>query len=135
MARYILTKDFVRLKESAGTIFNVSNVKVEISETAVAGSGVILYPSRKMNFSKRLYAARAPSDCGVAVIGVLAGEGNKIDDGLENLFDDTFSADEINKLFGNQPAVKIEDNTAGATSCSCDDETITEEDWQKIFGR
>lgn len=106
MARYILTKDFVRLKESAGTIVNVSNVKVEISETAVAGSGVILYPSRKMSFSKRLYAARAPSDCGVAVIGVLA--------------------DEINKLFGNEPAVQIKDD---------DDGFITEDDRRKIFGR
>ena len=126
MARYILTKDFVRLKESAGTIVNVSNVKVEISETALAGSGVILYPSRKMSFNKRLYAARAPSDCGVAVIGVLAGEGNEIDDRLESLFDDTVSSDDINNLFGDQPPVHLKDD---------DDGFVTEEDWRKIFGR
>lgn len=148
MARYFLTKEFVRLSESAGTIVNISNVKVEISETARGGTGVILYPSRKMSFSKRLYAARAPSDCGVAVIGVLPGEGNDIDDGLENLFDDKVSTAEIDKLFGEDVTVPVQTGNetvtdadwqsifgGGTNSQDEDDEKITDADWQKLFGR
>lgn len=49
---YNVTSDFMRLAETAGTIQNNSYVyPIEISNQAVANSGVLLYPLNKVSFS------------------------------------------------------------------------------------
>lgn len=63
------------LQETRGTIVNSSNVKVEISDQPNPGTGIILSPYEKIAFNQLLYAARAPSEYGVAIIGVIEGIG------------------------------------------------------------
>lgn len=55
--RYNVTNDFVKIAETSGTIQNTSNIyTVEVSDTAEAGSGILLYPSNKISVaSTELY--------------------------------------------------------------------------------
>ena len=49
---YNVTNDFVRLSVTAGTIQNNSYIyPIEISNQAVADSGILLYPLNKVSFS------------------------------------------------------------------------------------
>ena len=49
---YNVTNDFVRLSETAGTIQNNSYIyPIELSNQAVADSGILLYPLNKFTFS------------------------------------------------------------------------------------
>lgn len=51
---YNITGNFTKIAEIAGTIQNNSHVySVEVSDKAVAGSGVLLYPLNKFSFSDR----------------------------------------------------------------------------------
>lgn len=101
MSQYILTDEFQELEETSGTVVNASDVKVELSEVPEFNTGVILHPRKKLSFSNKLYAARAPSDCGVAVIGVLVGNDSVIvvqgggSDSIEHI-----TYNDIAKLFG-----------------------------------
>lgn len=71
MSRYILRDAFQQLAETSGTVVNISAVKVELSEQAETGTGVILYPSRRISFSAPIFAAKAAGESGVAVVGVI----------------------------------------------------------------
>ena len=143
MARYALDKNFVLLAETAGVIVNVSNVKVEVSETAQAGTGVILRPNGKIRFNKRLYAARAPNDCGVAVIGVLQGTGTSGGSGgtIVEIPDEPLDSDDLYDLFN---GATDDDNIVtdadwhkvfSGRYVTDDDDKVTDDDWRKIFGR
>ena len=97
MSQYILTNEFQELEETSGTIVNASNVKVELSESPEFGTGIILHPRKKLSFANKLYAARALSDCGVAVIGILVGnDANIIVTGSDN---EVITYQDILKLF------------------------------------
>ena len=56
--RYFLSKDFIQIAETSGTIQNTSHIySAEISDNAQAGSGLILPPLKKFSFvDKTLYA-------------------------------------------------------------------------------
>ena len=103
MAKYVLGAEFQMLNETRGTIVNSSNVKAEISDQPNPGTGVILYPYEKFSFNHLLYAARAPSECGVAIIGVIEGDGNgNVGNPLVITDPDEFiSYPDIASLFGN----------------------------------
>lgn len=102
MAQYVLTDEFKLLSETSGVVVNISNVKVELSEKPEFGTGVILQPQSMVYFNNILYAACAPSDCGVAVVGVISGSisGNSI---VISQDDEYISYEEIAALFGNNP--------------------------------
>ena len=69
MAQYILeSKSFTAINETSGTLVNISNVPAEISMTEEFGTGIILFPRQHFSFAKQIYAARAPSFFGRAII-------------------------------------------------------------------
>ena len=57
--RYIVTNEFTKISEIAGTIQNASNVyTVEVSDKAEAGSGILLYPLNRFSFSDTVLFVR-----------------------------------------------------------------------------
>lgn len=72
MARYELDNEsFTRIAEESGTVVNISNARVELSETAERGTGVVLYPRQSYPFSgTTLYAARERGEACPAAIAV-----------------------------------------------------------------
>ena len=131
MARYTLGKEFQQIKETAGTIVNISDVKAEVSEQAQANTGIIIYPRQALAFQTRLYAARAPSDVGTAVIGVLTGtepapsgdDPNPNPNPDEDGGDEEVTDEDIENIFGN-PNLYEDDG----------DEEIADEDIKNLFG-
>ena len=124
MSRYILKKEFQKLAETSGTVVNISTVKVELSEQAKAGTGVILFPSRKISFSAPIYAAKAGGESGAAVIGVLnTGATNP---GGETFYDgdDAVTEEEI---------AAVMDGSAIVPKTPEDNEFISEEELRKLF--
>ena len=105
MASYTLTEEFQLLNETSGVIVNSSNVRVEISASPVHGTGAILHPHQQISFNDTLYAARAPSDCGVAVIGVIKGGATPI---ILPEADEQITPSDIASIFGASSTVKPE---------------------------
>lgn len=101
--RYELTDDFIKIAESSGTIVNISNARVEISEKQEARSGIILYPRKEYSFEDiTLYARREAGDSSPAAIAVgpLASGGSG-----SGTSDDDFATDEsvddmLGSIFG-----------------------------------
>ena len=69
---YIVTNEFTRISETAGTIQNNSRIfDVEVSDRAVAGSGILLYPLNSFTFSGTTLYLRCRSAGGWAAINVV----------------------------------------------------------------
>ena len=124
MSRYILREQFQKLAETSGTVVNISAVKVELSEQAKSGTGVILFPSRKISFSAPIFAAKAAGDSGAAVIGVIAtgatnSSGTTFYDG-----DDAVTDSELAAIFN---------GTATGNKDPSDDDFISDAELQKLF--
>ncbi|MBR1646042.1 MAG: hypothetical protein IJ685_04600 [Selenomonadaceae bacterium] len=125
MSRYILREAFQKLAETSGTVVNISAVKVELSEQATSGTGVILFPSRKISFGSPIFAAKAAGESGAAVIGVIRTSakntsGNTFYDGD----DDTVTDAELEDVFNGM--------TPGNKDPS-DNEVITDAELQNLF--
>lgn len=70
--RYVVTDQFTKISETAGTIQNVGNVyPVEISDKAEADSGILLYPLNKISFSDKTLYMRCVEAGGQAEIHVV----------------------------------------------------------------
>ena len=70
--RYLLTKDFIKISETSGTIQNVSDRNiVEVSNQAVAGSGLLLFPKKFFSFSYSDLFVRCVAGGGGAEIRVV----------------------------------------------------------------
>ncbi|MBR3746845.1 MAG: hypothetical protein IKN27_07790 [Selenomonadaceae bacterium] len=124
MSRYILRKDFQKLAETSGTVVNISAVKVELSEQAKAGTGVILFPSRKISFSAPIFAAKAAGESGAAVVGVIGTgatntSGQTFYDG-----DDAVTDEELAAVF---------DGSAISNKDPSDNDVISDAELQKLF--
>ena len=69
---YTITNEFTRISETAGTIQNNSRIfDVEVSDRAVAGSGILLYPLNSFTFSGTTLYLRCRSADGWAAINVV----------------------------------------------------------------
>lgn len=124
MSRYILKKDFQKLAESSGTVVNISTVKVELCEQPKAGTGVILFPSRKISFSAPIYAAKAGGESGAAVIGVIStGAPNTSKETFYDDDDTVTDADVAAIMNGEAIAEKTPDNK----------EFVSDTDLNKLF--
>lgn len=126
MSRYILRTGFQKLAETAGTVVNISTVKVELCEQPKAGTGVILFPSRKISFSAPIYAAKAGGESGAAVIGVIS-------TGATNTSGKTFydSDDSVT----DKDIAAIMDGSAIADKTPESTEFISDTDLNKLFKR
>ena len=147
MSRYILRNNFQKLAESAGTVVNISTVKVELSEQAVAGTGVILYPRRKISFGSPIFAAKAAGESGAAVIGVIRRKKNSSSSsGSSGTFydgdDEIISDEEVHDIFdgdntetiSNADLNTVIDGTAINNKDPAEgDEFITDEELKKLF--
>ena len=70
--RYVVTDQFTKLSETAGTIQNVGNVyPVEVSDKAEPDSGILLYPLNKISFSDKTLYIRCTEAGGQAEIHVV----------------------------------------------------------------
>lgn len=103
MARYELTDGFTQLSETSGTIVNISNSKVEISETEEERSGMILYPRQEYAFEDiTLYARReagSPYPAAIAVGPLVSGgSGSGTDD--EDFATDADVDEMLDSVFG-----------------------------------
>lgn len=125
MASYTLTEEFQLLNETSGVIVNSSDVKAELCTSPVHGTGVILHPHKKINFNNILYAARAPSDEGVAVIGVLEG-GSSGDPIILMQDDEVITYADVASLFGVTPPAWGQETILA-------DEEITDDDINSMF--
>lgn len=55
--RYVVSDDFVQINETSGTVQNASKINiVEVSDSTVKGSGIMLYPMDRFTFSTSIYA-------------------------------------------------------------------------------
>lgn len=127
MSRYILREEFQKLAETSGTVVNVSAVKVELSEQAKSGTGVILFPSRKISFGAPIFAAKAAGEGGAAVIGVIA-TGAKNSSGTTFYDDDdAVTDDELAAIFNGA--------SIGNKDPSDDNEFITDAELRQLFQR
>lgn len=126
MSRYILKKGFQKLAESSGTVVNISTVKVELCEQPKAGTGVILFPSRKISFSAPIYAAKAGGESGAAVIGVIS-------TGAPNTGGETFY--DGDDAVTDEELAAIMNGKAIADKTPDDTEFISDEDLKKLFQR
>lgn len=146
MSRYILRNNFQKLAESAGTVVNISTVKVELSEQAVAGTGVILYPRRKISFSSPIFAAKAAGESGAAVIGVIQRKKSSSSSSGSNTFydgdDEIISDEEVHDIFdsdsnetiSNSDLNTVIDGTAINNKDPADgDEFITDDELKNLF--
>ena len=136
MAKYVLREDFQLLNETRGTIVNSSNVKVEISDQPKPGTGVILYPYEKFAFNQLLYAARAPSECGVAVIGVIEGIGSVSigDPAVADPDYEYISYPDIAGLFGNVQTHENQGIDSDTPVTPVDiEESVSDEDIDSLF--
>ena len=70
--RYVVSNDFTKISETAGTIQNVGNVyPVEVSDKAEPDSGILLYPLNKISFSDKTLYIRCTEADGQAEIHVV----------------------------------------------------------------
>ena len=70
--RYVVSGDFTKISETAGTIQNVGNVyPVEVSDKAEPDSGILLYPLNKISFSDKTLYMRCTEVGGQAEIHVV----------------------------------------------------------------
>lgn len=105
--RYVVSNDFTKISETAGTIQNVGNVySVEVSDKAEPDSGILLYPLNKISFSDKTLYIRCTEADGQAEIHVVpftvdSGGGTSsggistagnvaTDEQIDNLLDDLF---------------------------------------------
>ena len=103
--RYIVTNEFTKISEIAGTIQNASNVyTVEVSDKAEAGSGILLFPLNRFSFNDAVLFLRCVDmggraeilvspftvDMGIGVISGGASSGNQS-------FNETTDVDDIFK--------------------------------------
>lgn len=127
MSRYILRTGFQKLAETSGTVVNISAVKVELCEQPKAGTGVILFPSRKISFSAPIYAAKAGGESGAAVIGVIS-------TGATNTSGETFY-DGGDDSVTDKDVAAIMDGSAIADKTPDNKEFISDTDLNKLFQR
>ena len=67
--RQLVTEEFSPLRETTGTIQNVSRQNtVEVSNTTVKGSGVLLPPLKKASFTDQTLYARCSDGAGAEII-------------------------------------------------------------------
>ena len=70
--RYILNDDFTQIAETTGTVVNIGNVAVELSNNTDTRTGILLYPRKRFSFDNAtLYARQASGYRGVATIAVI----------------------------------------------------------------
>ena len=105
--RYVATKEFTRISESAGTIQNTSPIcTVEVSDKAEAGSGILLYPKEKITVRGSPIYIRCISGAAYVnvVTFVVVGEGGSssstdddtqlaADTDADNVIDDSWDGD------------------------------------------
>lgn len=103
--RYNVTGEFTKISETTGTIQNVSNYSVEVSDKAEAGSGILLYPLNKFSFNEVVLFMRCVDVGGRAEIlvtpftvdmgiGVISGGGSS--SGTQS-FNDSTDVDDVFK--------------------------------------
>lgn len=77
--RYVVSGEFTKISETAGTIQNVGNVyPVEISDKAEADSGILLYPLNNISFKSPIVYVRCTDSGGWAEIRVVSFVGNSV---------------------------------------------------------
>ena len=77
--RYVVTDQFTKLSETAGTIQNVGNIySVEVSDKAEADSGILLYPLNQISFKSPIVYVRCTDSGGWAEIRVVSFVGGTI---------------------------------------------------------
>lgn len=77
--RYVVTDQFTKLSETAGTIQNVGNIySVEVSDKAEADSGILLYPLNQISFKSPIVFVRCTDSGGCAEIRVVSFVGGTI---------------------------------------------------------
>ena len=77
--RYVVSGDFTKISETAGTIQNVGNVyPVEISDKAEPDSGILLYPLNNLSFKAPIVYVRCTDSGGWAEIRVVSFVGGTI---------------------------------------------------------
>ena len=98
--RYSVTKDFIKLNETKGTIQNLSNINsVEVSNEAETDSGIFLLPLNKFSFNGTALFVRCAGEGG-AIISVApfmincgAGGSSAV---ISDDVTETFSGDDVN---------------------------------------
>ena len=99
--RYFLSKDFTQIAQTSGTIQNTSRIySAEISDSAQAGSGLILPPLNKISFvNKTLYARCVDVAVEIRVVPFLTDTtGASSSSGSVAGFDD-FTQDDVDDIF------------------------------------
>ena len=99
--RYFLSKDFTQIAETSGTIQNTSHIySAEISDSASAGSGLILPPLNKISFvNKTLYARCVDVAVEIRVVPfLLTSSAGASSASTVAAFDD-FTQDDIDDIF------------------------------------
>ena len=70
--RYVVSNEFIKINETAGTIQNVGNIySVEVSDKAEPDSGILLYPLNKISFTDKTLYIRCVETNGHAEIHVV----------------------------------------------------------------
>ena len=116
--RYILdTGEFVKLSETTGTVMNIGGIKIELSNTAERGTGIILAPRKKITIKGNVYAARSAESSGVAILATFESGGGSGGTGSD---DEHFDDDDLNSVFDD------DETPSGGT--------FTDEDIADIFG-
>lgn len=103
---YSLSTDFTKLNESQGTVQNSSNIyTLELSDSNVPDSGVLIFPLNKLSFSGTKYLRCIDGNTQARVVSfveIAASNGSAVDD----------TADVINDIWN---------NAGGSSSLESDD--------------
>lgn len=100
--RYSVTKDFLKINETKGTIQNLSNINsVEVSNKAETDSGIFLLPLNKFSFSGTTLFVRCAGEGGAIIsvapfmINSWAGGGSSV---IVDDVPETFSDDDVDSI-------------------------------------
>ena len=102
---YRLSPDFIKIKETKGTVQNASIFTLEMSNKNEAGSGILIYPKQICSFANSTIYLRCIEGAAKArVVPFLANSGGTSSGGSSSATDDeTFDDSDIDDIFNDKP--------------------------------
>lgn len=95
---YTITTEFTKLNETQGTVQNPSNIfTLELSDSNVPDSGVLIYPLNQLSFSGTKYLRCIDGNTQARVVSFAAvpNSGTSSDDSVEDVIDDIWNDDSV----------------------------------------
>lgn len=92
---YTITSEFTKLNETQGTVQNSSNIyTLELSDSNVPDSGVLIFPLNKLSFSgtKYLRCVDGNTQARVVSFAEIAASNGSADDNVADVIDDIWNS-------------------------------------------